>query len=422
MMYNYIFPRKLVNRIFFIFNLLIYLNIIYLYFIINKFILIPSLQNFNIIYVNKIYGFISRDYFNIKNKYLIIPFKIKNYLNNIKIYLNKKKIFYKYNYLKKKCNNLLCIYINKNFYILKFLKFYNIFYILKIKKLKEKNKKIIFYYIIIIFWYFIYIYIKFFFNETKSLKNIKFNNINKKNIIFYPQNKEFFFIFNILKKIKNFLYKKKILLSTIIHDIRNYLTRFILLIEIIKKNISKKNKKLIKFIYKDIKDCNLLLYYLNNTLKKEKKKIKNLEKTNLNNLINEVIKIFSKKKKKIETNLEKKIIKTKINRFLIKRALINIITNAINYSKKWIKISSGLKKNIYIWFQIEDDGPGIKKKEKKFLFKPLPKIKKKNLSYYKMGLGLYIVKKIINKHLGKIKIGKSIKGGFLIKIFIPIKI
>ena len=68
------------------------------------------------------------------------------------------------------------------------------------------------------------------------------------------------------------------------------------------------------------------------------------------------------------------MIKNRINKnlnltikpFAMKRALTNIISNAISYSKKFIEISAKTDKK-YIIIYIEDDGEGIPKNKRPFL-------------------------------------------------------
>lgn len=88
----------------------------------------------------------------------------------------------------------------------------------------------------------------------------------------------------------------------------------------------------------------------------------------------------------------------------ISRAFLNLIENALRYAKTEIIIGCKFYKDKIIIY-VKDDGEGIKENDMPFIFNRFYKGEKG-----KHGIGLSIVKSIINKHNGKIFAENSSKG------------
>ncbi|OWG03221.1 two-component system sensor histidine kinase EnvZ, partial [Klebsiella pneumoniae] len=83
-----------------------------------------------------------------------------------------------------------------------------------------------------------------------------------------------------------------------------------------------------------------------------------------------------------------------------------------------IKVSSGSEAS-RAWFQVEDDGPGIKPEQREHLFQPFVRGDSAR-STSGTGLGLAIVQRIIDNHNGRLEIGSSERGGLLIRAWLPV--
>ena len=146
----------------------------------------------------------------------------------------------------------------------------------------------------------------------------------------------------------------------------------------------------------------------------------NKEDTNLNDLINEVIEqnqcILSIKNKEII--YEPSFVSSKIDPFLIKRVLNNLISNAIFYGKNTKNIYISLKKtksNIEI--SVTDEGDGIKE-DISAVFKKYYSASKK-YSNIGIGLGLYIANKIVTAHKGTLSAKNAKNKGACFTIKLP---
>ena len=103
---------------------------------------------------------------------------------------------------------------------------------------------------------------------------------------------------------------------------------------------------------------------------------------------------------------------------LIKRCLNNLIDNGIKYAEN-IHIHL-IKSQNHIIITIDDDGPGIQKKDYDNVFKPFFKVdKSRGGSKSSVGLGLSIASDVIKSHGGNINLDKSPQKGLRVKIFFP---
>ena len=85
-----------------------------------------------------------------------------------------------------------------------------------------------------------------------------------------------------------------------------------------------------------------------------------------------------------------------------------------NHGKVYLKIE---KENSNYNMLIEDEGIGIEKEYRELVFKPIERLKEKNV--IGIGMGLAIARRIIEVHNGSINITESKYGGICIKITLP---
>jgi signal transduction histidine kinase/DNA-binding NarL/FixJ family response regulator len=105
----------------------------------------------------------------------------------------------------------------------------------------------------------------------------------------------------------------------------------------------------------------------------------------------------------------------------INRIVNNIIENAIKFTKSGGKIVISLSQvNDKIMFSVQDDGVGIPISQHKKIFEPYYQIGNKNTSLQGMGLGLPIVKKVIDSLDGKIVIESNPRQGPGTKVVITL--
>ncbi len=110
------------------------------------------------------------------------------------------------------------------------------------------------------------------------------------------------------------------------------------------------------------------------------------------------------------------------NKTYLKRLLVNLIKNAIDYNKPKGRVIVSLQnKKQQIELRITDTGIGISKKDLEHIFDRFYKVDQaRSRQSSGAGLGLSIIKEIVNFHHGKIKIESQIGKGTSISILFPI--
>jgi len=108
----------------------------------------------------------------------------------------------------------------------------------------------------------------------------------------------------------------------------------------------------------------------------------------------------------------------------IDQVITNLITNAIKYSFPESQVLiSVLEKEDHIKITIKDQGQGIRENELNKLFKPFQKTSTRSTGGEKStGLGLSIVKKIVEAHLGEIGVNSIFGKGSEFYFTLPLKI
>jgi signal transduction histidine kinase len=123
----------------------------------------------------------------------------------------------------------------------------------------------------------------------------------------------------------------------------------------------------------------------------------------------------------LHKDLPEKIITLKIDRDSIKQALTNIIDNAIKYSHDEGEITVRLIENKGdVEIQIQDQGIGISKEDQKKIFDDFfrsPEAIQK--SPKGVGLGLRVVKYIMEAHKGEVRIKSHIGEGSIVSLIFP---
>ena len=211
-----------------------------------------------------------------------------------------------------------------------------------------------------------------------------------------------------MKRINRHLAQRSEMLSGISHDLRTPLTRLKLQMAMMEK------KDLAKKMTSDIDEMEKML---NDYLQYAKSQAEeNSTKINLNVLMTEILTNFDKNKYSFLNNQN---IEIEGRKNLIKRCIVNIITNGLAYGDK---ISIQTKKSINsAVIIIEDNGPGIPQGEYLNVFKPFYRIdKSRGLNKSGVGLGLPISQDIIKSHGGNISLSKSKLGGLQVKISLPL--
>ena len=144
--------------------------------------------------------------------------------------------------------------------------------------------------------------------------------------------------------------------------------------------------------------------------------------------VNEIIKtsIFMNKLKAKEKNISidfevKPMPRLNIDNDRIIRVFSNLISNAIKFSDRDKTIKITVKENQdHLSFEVIDEGMGIPKELLGSLFEPFSRARRSGTEGERStGLGLSIVKKIIDAHNGKIRVNSMEEEGTCFSFTIP---
>ena len=218
--------------------------------------------------------------------------------------------------------------------------------------------------------------------------------------------------------------------QTVAHDIRGPLGGLIMRLEYLNEkfdNITKERTK--DIINTSLGVCERLVSQVQAMYEFAKlgKEASNMEFFDLNELINALIQDlnFSNNKNiKIEIDEFPKIYGSKE---LVKRLFLNLMTNAVKYNdkdEKSIKIGYEGEENLsagnFAKIYVKDNGNGISKEDLGNVFKLFNRAAEGNGTKEGLGVGLTVVERVIELHLGKIKIESEIGKGSLFKFLLPL--
>lgn len=226
---------------------------------------------------------------------------------------------------------------------------------------------------------------------------------------------------------------KDVFLANVSHELRTPLNSIIgfseLLVEETAGPMNDKQKKYASIVSSS---GTHLLSLINNILDISKSKAGKMklhyEKINLKSFMFEVVEFMNvsatRKGVTINLDMDPSIDTLEIDSGKLKQILYNLIGNATKFSQDNGNVSIRIfKLESNLEFEIEDDGIGIKEKDMDKLFKPFSQIEiESDKKYIGTGLGLSLVKNLVELHGGKIWV-KSEYGKYSIFGFsIPIEI
>jgi PAS domain S-box-containing protein len=203
------------------------------------------------------------------------------------------------------------------------------------------------------------------------------------------------------------------------HDLKSPLRSIHALIAWIKedneKEFSVQTKEYLKLIEDKVEKMDYLIQGILTYSKVESNKMVS-ESIDLNKVIQNIIEIIH-----IPKNITVKINNTlptlQTDRFRMQQLFQNLISNAVNYCDKeegFVEVSSTQERNYYI-FSIKDNGPGIAQKYHNKIFELFQSFSKEEKS---TGIGLSIVKRIVDNYNGAIWMESTVGEGttFFIKL------
>lgn len=223
---------------------------------------------------------------------------------------------------------------------------------------------------------------------------------------------------------------KSLFVSSVTHDLKTPLTSIKMFSELIQSNDNLPREKAVEYLQIIEGESGRLSRLIDNVLDlvKIEKGIKEyiFAGTDLNEVVQSTLRTMNYQFQLNEFAIEKDItglpLIIKADRDAVSEAIINIISNSIKYSadKKKIKIRT-FKSDGFAVVEIKDAGIGIPESDIENIFKPFYRIKSNSQSKVKgLGLGLSIVKHIIDAHGGKIGVDSAPDEGTSFTLMFPL--
>lgn len=233
----------------------------------------------------------------------------------------------------------------------------------------------------------------------------------------------FYYLYQTIKNQKEIAEIKEDLIGNITHEFKTPIATTLSAIEGIElfnpENNPEKTKKYLGISKEQMLKLNLMVEKLLETATLDSEQFI-LQKENIDPI--PVLKSLVQKfqtlspNKEIELVLPTKLSPILVDPFHFENALSNLLDNAIKYGGDEVRITvdQGANTRIRIW----DNGGNISSDQKDRVFEQFYRIPKGNLHDVKgFGIGLYYVKKIIEKHEGKIELESSPKSTSFISVW-----
>lgn len=220
-------------------------------------------------------------------------------------------------------------------------------------------------------------------------------------------------------------------ISTVSHEFKSPLTAIQQMAEMLKDGRVPSDDRKQKYYVSMLKESNRLSLLINNMLDFSKMEVGqksfHFEKGNLSDITEEMVlsmrNYWGDKDFEISFLLNNVIPYSYFDKESIKQVLQNLIDNACKYSGTSKKVNIEVTadtRNIMI--SVKDYGIGIKKEDQKNLFNRFFRSSDLLTQQVKgSGIGLTIVKQIIEKHRGKIQLTSEYGKGSLFQVKLPIK-
>lgn len=150
----------------------------------------------------------------------------------------------------------------------------------------------------------------------------------------------------------------------------------------------------------------------------------NLKPGNLAQLLQTRMELFrfAAEKKNIRIHFEPRVVRTiTFDEDRLAQVIDNLLGNAIKFSNPDTQVTIGIGQDAeQVWFAVQDQGPGITDEDRSRLFGAFQKLSARPTGKEKStGLGLSIVKKIVDAHQGSITVTSEPGKGSVFRVNLP---
>jgi len=231
---------------------------------------------------------------------------------------------------------------------------------------------------------------------------------------FLEAREETIVIFHDITERKNVEKMKRDFVVNVSHELRTPLTAIKGYVETLEEEVDKKGRRYVEVIKRNTERLIAIVQDLLLLSELEEKESLEIEKVNIKEIVENVIRIsehkLKEKKLDFRVNIENDIPPLRADFFKLEQMFVNLIDNAIKYTEKGEISVSAKHDQEKIIIEIKDTGIGIPKEHLNRIFERFYVVdKSRSRKLGGTGLGLSIVKHIVILHKGKIDV-ESIPG------------
>ena len=221
------------------------------------------------------------------------------------------------------------------------------------------------------------------------------------------------------------------LLRDISHELRSPLTRLNVALELVRQRSGKEADEALDRIEREAERMNSLIGQLRTlTLLESGTNIMDKNTIDLSGLVMNISHDAefesAKRNISVKAELDENII-FEGSEELLRRAIENVLRNALHYTVDGSEIEMSLKRHVaegkeYALLMVRDHGPGVQESELANLFSPFYRIaESRDRKSGGMGIGLAITDRAVKLHGGTVKAFNAAEGGLVVEIELPIR-
>lgn len=216
------------------------------------------------------------------------------------------------------------------------------------------------------------------------------------------------------------LEQKSELLGIAAHDLKNPLFGIRGLSEILleKKELDESSQRKLKLIYESADETLELINDLLESAAASSGQVRlDMELVDIEPVAEWVVHSFrqqaEKKGQHIHFTTSEEDCRVKADERKLREAMSNLVSNAVKYSPKGSDIEVDVRRvGDQISFRVSDEGPGLSEEERKNLFSPFQRLSPEpTAGEASSGLGLYIVKQLVDLHDGEVWVESEVDEG-----------
>lgn len=239
-----------------------------------------------------------------------------------------------------------------------------------------------------------------------------------------------FFVYRNINKEIDLARMKSDFVSNVSHELKTPLALIRMFAETLEMNRVVSEEKKQEYYRVISRETERLTHLVNNILNFSRmeagRKEYHFEKIELNELVEKVIRNYDFHLRQngfeMNTDLHDSLPKVNADQESISEALLNLIDNAIKYSKdeKFIRVKTGTE-NASVFLEVEDHGIGIDDAQKEKIFEKFYRVSGGLVHNTKgSGLGLTLVKNIADAHGGRVTVDSQPGKGSCFTLYLPV--